>query len=88
LNGWSDYVFEPTYPLRPLNELEQYIQQKQHLPEIPTTAEVQNNGIDIGENQSLLLKKIEELTLYVIDLNKQVKSQQEEINSLKKKSKK
>ncbi|MBO9204904.1 MULTISPECIES: hypothetical protein [Niastella] len=88
MTGWADYVFDPKYQLRPLNELEQYIQQQQHLPEIPTTAEVQNNGIDVGENQTLLLKKVEELTLYIIDLNKQVKSQQEEINSLKRKLKK
>lgn len=81
--GWSDYVFYPNYSLRPLPELEQYILQQQHLPEVPTTAEVQKNGIDVGDNQALLLKKIEELTLYIIDLNKQVKKQQEEINCLK-----
>jgi hypothetical protein len=81
-NGWSDYVFYPSYTLRPLPELEQYILQQQHLPEIPTADEVQKNGIDVGDNQALLLKKIEELTLYVIDLNKQVKKQQEEISKL------
>ena len=86
--GWADYVFDPKYTLRPLSELEQFILHNQHLPEIPTTADVQNKGIDVGENQTLLLKKIEELTLYVIDLNKQVKNQQEEINSLKKQLKK
>lgn len=81
--GWADYVFDPGYSLRPLTELEQYILSQKHLPEVPTTAEVEKNGIDLGENQTLLLKKVEELTLYVIELNKQVKKQQEEIQSLK-----
>ena len=81
--GWPDYVFRPTYILRPLPELEQFIKDQQHLPEIPAAAEVEKNGIDLGDNQALLLKKIEELTLYVIDLNKQVQQQQEEIIRLK-----
>lgn len=83
-NGcWADYVFHPSYKLRPLSELEQYIHEQQHLPEIPTASEVEKEGIDLGNNQTLLLKKIEELTLYVIDLNKQVKQQQQEIAELK-----
>jgi hypothetical protein len=81
--GWPDYVFRPTYILRPLSELEQFIKDQQHLPEIPAAAEVEKNGIDLGDNQALLLKKIEELTLYVIDLNKQVQQQQKEIIRLK-----
>ncbi|THU38412.1 hypothetical protein FAM09_17230 [Niastella caeni] len=86
--GWADYVFHPTYKLRPLPELEQYINKQQHLPEIPSAAEVEKNGIDLGNNQALLLKKIEELTLYVIDLNKKVQQQQEEITRLKQQSRK
>jgi hypothetical protein len=69
-NGWADYVFDPTYILRPLPELEQFINRQHHLPEVPTTAEVEKDGIDVGGNQALLLKKIEELTLYVIALLK------------------
>ncbi len=84
--GWADYVFDPSYILRPLTELEQFIGAKHHLPEIPSAAEVEKNGIDLGDNQALLLKKIEELTLYVIDLNKKVQQQQEEIIRLKNKA--
>lgn len=70
--GWADYVFEPSYSLRPLQEVERYIQQYKHLPEVPTAKEVIEKGIDIGDNQALLLKKIEELTLYVIGLKKEI----------------
>lgn len=64
--GWADYVFAPNYQLRPLPEVSAFIKQHQRLPELPSTAEVEKNGIDVGNNQVLLLKKIEELTLYVI----------------------
>jgi len=70
LTGWCDYVFNPTYRLRPLSEVEQYIQQHHHLPEVPSAAEVEKNGLDLGDNQATLLKKIEELTLYLIEQNK------------------
>jgi hypothetical protein len=63
---WSDFVFEPTYNLMPLNELNTYIQENKHLPEIPTTAEVKENGISVGEMNAKLLQKIEELTLYTL----------------------
>jgi hypothetical protein len=89
--GWPDFVFEPTYNLMPLSELNTYIQENKHLPEIPTTAEVEENGISVGEMNAKLLQKIEELTLYVIELkedhveqNKLNQAQQEEINELKK----
>lgn len=75
--GWSDYVFYPSYKLPPLNEVESYIKLYQHLPDIPSAKEVEANGIDLGNNQAALLKKIEELTLYVIQ-------QQKEINELRK----
>jgi hypothetical protein len=74
---WSDFVFKPTYKLKPLHEVEQFIQSNGHLPEIPTETEVKQNGVNMGEMQSKLLQKIEELTLYVIE-------QQKEINELKK----
>lgn len=68
--GWADYVFAPDYKLPPLQDLETYIKQHQHLPDVPSADEVSKNGIDLGDNQAVLLKKIEELTLYVIELNK------------------
>jgi hypothetical protein len=73
--GWADFVFEPTYNLMPLNELNTYIQENKHLPEIPTTAEVQENGISVGEMNAKLLQKIEELTLYVIELKEENEAQ-------------
>jgi hypothetical protein len=87
---WADYVFQANYRLRPLSEVEQYINQYHHLPEVPTAEEVEKNGIDVGDNQATLLKKIEELTLYVIEQHKkqqeweqQVKLLKEEVNQLK-----
>jgi hypothetical protein len=71
-NGWADYVFDAGYRLRPLSEVEQFIQQHHHLPEVPSAAEVEKNGLDLGDNQATLLKKIEELTLYVIEQNKKI----------------
>lgn len=70
--GWSDYVFEPSYKLRSLPAVESYIQANRHLPDVPSAAEVGKNGVDIGETQASLLRKIEELTLYAIAQEKQL----------------
>jgi hypothetical protein len=78
-SGWCDYVFEDTYKLMPLNELETFVNQNHHLPEIPTAQDVKENDVNLGEMNKLLLKKIEELTLYVIDLQQQVNAQQQQI---------
>jgi hypothetical protein len=72
---WPDYVFNSSYRLRPLSEVEQYIQEHHHLPEVPSAEEVKKDGIDVGDNQAVLLKKIEELTLYVIEQNKKLENQ-------------
>jgi hypothetical protein len=69
---WPDYVFTPTYKLPSLNEVEALIIQYKHLPDVPSAQEVEKNGLDLGENQAVLLKKIEELTLYVIQLQKEI----------------
>lgn len=79
---WPDYVFDSSYKLLPLPELEAFIQQNSHLPEIPSAATVGKEGLDLGDNQQLLLKKIEELTLYVIEQNKELKAQNERIKTL------
>jgi len=71
--NWSDFVFYENYKLPTLEEVEKHISEKGHLPEIPSEAEVTENGINLGEMDAKLLQKIEELTLYIIDLNKQVK---------------
>jgi hypothetical protein len=80
--GWSDYVFDKDYKLRSLSSLESFIKQNKHLPEVPSAKEVEEKGINVGDNQALLLKKIEELTLYVIELKKITINQQSQINKL------
>ncbi|WP_051416627.1 hypothetical protein [Asinibacterium sp. OR53] len=71
---WADYVFDPAYRLRPLQEVEQFIYTYKHLPEVPTADNVKQEGVDVGETQTVLLKKIEELTLYLIDINKKMEA--------------
>jgi hypothetical protein len=73
---WADYVFEEGYKLVPLKELEQYIKQHKHLPEIPSATEVETNGADVNELLKKQMQKIEELTLYVIELNKKIEELQ------------
>jgi hypothetical protein len=75
LLGWSDYVFDSSYQLAPLQQVEKYIQQNKHLPDVPSAATVKKEGIDLGDNQAVLLKKIEELTLYIIEQNKKLEAQ-------------
>ncbi len=83
-NGWCDYVFEDSYNLMPIDALKEYIQTEKHLPGIPTESEVMENGIDLGDMNAELLQKIEELTLYVIKLQKQIDEQQRIIETLNK----
>ena len=85
---WPDYVFGPGYHLPTLPELEKYILAHKHLPDLPAATEVDKEGQDIGANQQLLLKKVEELTLYVIDLNKKVEALSRENEKLKNQHKK
>ena len=68
---WADYVFDKTYHLLPLDSLSTFIKTNNHLPGIPTAEEVKKNGIDLGATQAKLLEKIEQLTLYTIDLQNQ-----------------
>nr|WP_315034523.1 cell wall anchor protein [uncultured Chryseobacterium sp.] len=82
-NGWADYVFQKGYPLRSLEDVEQHIAEKGHLPNIPSAKEVEKEGINLGEMDAKLLEKIEDLTLYSIEQNKQLKSQSAEIKELK-----
>ncbi|MCK9204704.1 MAG: hypothetical protein M0P58_09770 [Bacteroidales bacterium] len=71
LAAWSDYVFKPNYNLMPLQEVENFIGQNKHLPGVPSETEVLQKGNNLGEMDAILLQKIEELTLYVIDLKKE-----------------
>ena len=85
MEGWSDFVFKKDYILPTLTEVENHINKNGHLENIPSEKEVLKNGINLGEMDSKLLQKIEELTLYVIDLNKKLDKQNQELDSLKKK---
>ncbi|MFO7657402.1 MAG: CUB domain-containing protein [Bacteroidales bacterium] len=67
---WSDYVFTKDYKLRTIEEVADFISENGHLPEVPSAKEVEENGLKLGEMNAILLKKIEELTLYIIDLEK------------------
>jgi hypothetical protein len=82
---WADFVFDKNYVLPSLIEVEKYIQQNKHLPGVPSAEDVKNNGVDVSDNQQMLLKKVEELTLYLIDLNKKVDELSKENKILKKK---
>jgi len=79
----ADYVFDSSYRLRPLSAVEEYITQYHHLPEVASADSMKKEGLDVGENQITLLKKIEELTLYIIDQSKTIKDMQAEMNELK-----
>ncbi|NMC98141.1 MAG: hypothetical protein GYA62_00270, partial [Bacteroidales bacterium] len=69
---WPDYVFEHEHRLIPLTELEAFVKQNKHLPDIPSANDIKENGLSLAEINALLVKKVEELTLYVIELNKKI----------------
>ena len=79
VDEWYDAVFADSYRLMPLNELKDFVATHHHLPEVPAENEVMEEGYDMGEMQGLLLKKIEELTLYTIQLQEQIERQQKEL---------
>jgi hypothetical protein len=72
---WPDYVFNASYKLPSLQETEQFIKANHHLPDIPSAAEVEKDGVNLGEMNARLLKKIEELTLHLIEQSKLIQSQ-------------
>jgi len=74
--AWPDYVFNPGYSILSIPELSSYIQQNRHLPGIPAAAEIEKSGIEIGEMQRKMMEKIEELTLYIIELEKRIQNQE------------
>ena len=85
--NWADFVFESDYNLPTLSEVESYIDQNGHLKDIPSAEEVEQNGIELGEMNKLLLQKIEELTLYLIEKDKEIKTLIKEVNQMKKENK-
>jgi len=77
--NWPDYVFNEKYKLRSLTELKSFIDENKHLPNIPPAAELEKNGLAVGDMQKRMMEKIEELTLYIIDLQKQIEQLKTEI---------
>lgn len=84
-SAWPDYVFGQAYALSPLSELKSYINLNQHLPEIPSALEVAREGIDLGVMNGKLLKKLEELTLYLIEKDEQIKESNEKMQIMEEK---
>jgi len=80
---WPDYVFASNYQLAPLDSVETYIQKNSHLPNVPSAQEVSEKGINLGNMDAILLEKIEELTLYNIQMHKQMETMKAEISTLK-----
>ncbi|HAE12991.1 MAG: hypothetical protein H6548_02130 [Chitinophagales bacterium] len=72
MSPWPDYVFHDEYELLPLHELSAFIASNQHLPGIPAASEIESEGLEVGEMQAMLMEKVEELTLYIIELQRQI----------------
>ncbi|SMP05155.1 hypothetical protein [Chryseobacterium profundimaris] len=81
--SWADFVFDKEYKLKSLKEVEHYIATHKHLPDVPSEATVKKDGINVAKMDAILLQKIEELTLYLIEQNKQIDSLKKEIETLK-----
>lgn len=84
IGDWSDFVFKPDYELKDLEEVESFINENNHLPDIPSEKEVLENGIRLGEMDAKLLQKIEELTLYMIEQNKKIEAQNKRFDAIEK----
>ena len=80
---WADFVFDEDYKLTPLNEVEAYYTKNKHLKDVPTEKEVKENGINVADMYAILLQKIEEQTLYNVELNKRIEKLEAENKSLK-----
>ncbi|MBK6904523.1 MAG: hypothetical protein IPH04_17405 [Saprospirales bacterium] len=83
---WADYVFAPGYVLRPLDQVESFIEENGHLPGVPSAGQVVSEGVDVAKMDALLLEKIEELTLYMIEMKKENEELRKEVEGLKKAS--
>lgn len=82
IKDWADYVFYPDYQLKTLPEIEGFIKTHRHLPDMPSAAEAEQQGIGLGNMQATLLRKIEELTLHMIDQHKTIESLQQQLTRL------
>lgn len=85
LTDWPDYVFGRDYELMPLPQLGEYIEANKHLPGVPSAETVEQEGLELGENQAVLLKKIEELTLYILEQHKKQEAMEQKLAEMEKK---
>lgn len=82
---WADYVFDPSYKLMSLDKVEFFIKENKHLPNVPSADDMVKNGLDVTKTSAKLLEKIEELTLYMIEINKEIKALKDENAKLRNK---
>ena len=82
--SWADYVFDDNYPLLPLEKLEAFYKENKRLPGIPSADKVKNDGINVGQMNEKLLQKIEELTLYMVQLKKENAALKQRLDALEK----
>ncbi len=73
LKDWPDYVFDSTYVLLPLDSVQFYIDTAHHLPNVPSASQVEQSGIELGNMNAILLRKLEEMQLYILQLNARIK---------------
>lgn len=78
--SWPDYVFENDYKLPSLAEVQQFIEKNKHLPNVPSAAQIEKEGINLGEMNKKLMEKVEELTLYIIEMDKRIKELEQKSN--------
>jgi hypothetical protein len=83
--SWPDYVFKKDYSLLPVEQLGSYVEENGHLPNVPAAAEIEKTGFDVGNMQKIMMEKIEELSLYIIEQQKQIKELKEQVNELQNK---
>jgi hypothetical protein len=81
--GWCDYVFEEDYALMSISELEAFLKENKHLPNIPPASDIETNGLHVAAVNEKMMEKIEELTLYLIEQNHRIEALQQEVNELK-----
>jgi hypothetical protein len=78
---FPDYVFDPTYQLPSLEETEKYVKENRHLPEVPSAAEIEKDGMSLNGMNTILLKKVEELTLHIIKQNKRIEALEKKLKN-------
>lgn len=82
VTSWPDYVFKKGYPLMPVDKLEDYVEKNGHLPNVPAADEIESSGLEVGEMQRLMMEKIEELSLYIIQQQKEIQELRDQLSTM------